>query len=110
MRRFWIGTTTALGLWALLGCSGLSQGMRDAALEQLADAEESVRGLDKAKQKKAVGKLVTEVKELAEAEETSVILLTGFAVATNEACADGDINDEEMQTLETLVAELRKGE
>jgi hypothetical protein len=88
---------------------GMEDSMREAALEQLASAEQGVRDLPKSKERVKIGKLVGEMKEMsAEADSAQIIIITTFAVATNEAVADGDLSSEEIEALQEITAKMRE--
>ena len=88
---------------------GMEESMREAALEQLSDAEEGVKNLPKSKEKVKIGKLVGEMKDMsAEADSAQIILITAFAVATNEAVADGELSAEEIEGLQEITVQMRE--
>lgn len=113
VRRWMGGAVVAAGLWALLGCSGMmegmEEGMKEAAVEKLGEAEEAVRGLDRSKEKIALGKMVGEVQGLAESDDANWIAITTFAVLAYEACEDGSVSQEELDAAQAALDAMNNG-
>lgn len=86
----------------------MQEGMKEAAVEKLGEAEEAVRGLDRSKEKITLGKLVGEVQELAESDDANWLGITTFSVIAHEACADGELSTEELLAAEEAVSAMRE--
>ncbi len=87
------------GLWIILGCSGMSDGLREGARQQIEQAEKATKKLPK-KEAARVGRLIAKAKEALDDPDADWVGLTKFAVILGAAAEDNKITKDEFKEIE----------